>query len=397
MSIESRRMLPVVSNNGVFCVLPWVHLCASVDGVWGRCCVDNTMYYDGLYTSKEKPEFKLRTDSVGCLPQSSYAGANPEKTFDILEAFNSSDMRETRRSMLAGDVVPACQYCYEREAGGATSYRQLANKMFAEQTDLTALIEKTTEDGFLDEFPCYLDLRFGNACNLACIMCGFPTSSKWGKESAVEWLPAHIDPYKSDEELWKLLEVNADRLRRIYFAGGEPFLQRLHFKLLDLLIKKNVASKIDLAYNTNLTILPAGIFEKLKTFRSVDIGASCDGTGEIFESIRVGASWEKFVKNVRKTREHFPVRIAVTTQKDNIAHLQPLIEWAISEQCDLDLTNILMYPKELCIGGLGSHARRLFAAEYDELADRYRERGYPKIADDLTNIVRFLQQSHTRS
>lgn len=387
-----KRTLPVLADNGVFCALPWVHMCGSVDGVWSRCCVDNTMYYSDLYQKPEKPEFKLRTDSIGCLPQSAYAGANPEKTFNILEAFNSPAMRETRRSMLAGEVVSACQYCYAREAGGGTSYRQLANQMFSD-ADLLSLINKTTPDGSLDEFPCYLDLRFGNTCNLACIMCEFPVSSRWGQESKDRWYSVKIDPYKSDAELWSMLENNAHKLRRVYFAGGEPFLQPSHFKLLDLLIERNVAAGIDLAYNTNLTVLPAGIFEKLGQFKSVDIGASCDGMGELFESIRVGAKWDTFVKNVRQTKQHFQVRLAVTPQKRNIAYLQPLIEWAISEDCDIDLANILMYPEELSINALSNHVRRLFAAEYSQLSNHYSERGYQKIADELANIARFLRQS----
>jgi pyruvate-formate lyase-activating enzyme len=386
-------MLPVLSDNGVFCALPWVHQCASVDGVWSRCCVDSTMYYDELYKMPERPEFRLRPDSVGCLPHSAYASANPEKTFNILEAFNSPVMRKTRLSMLSGKEVKACQYCYDREASGATSYRQLANQMFTEQADLQSLIEKTTADGSLDEFPCYLDLRFGNTCNLACIMCGFPVSSKWGAKAELKWLPLHIDPYKSDTELWRMLQVNAHKLRRIYFAGGEPFLQRSHFKLLDLLIEGNLAAGIDLAYNTNLTILPKGIFEKLGKFRSVDIGASCDGTGALFEAIRVGAKWDTFVKNVRKTKQYFQVRLAVTPQKQNIDHLQPIIEWAISENCQVDLKNILMYPEELSLNALGNQAKKLFAAEYSQLSNHYREKGHEKIANELANVVQFLKQS----
>jgi len=217
-----------------------------------------------------------------------------------------------------------------------------------------------------------------------------------GSKSDVKWVKANIDPYESDAKLWEMLKVNAHKLSRIYFAGGEPFLQPLHFKLLDLLIKEDASGRIDLAYNTNLTVLPDGILDKLGKFKSVDIGASCDGTGELFESIRVGARWDTFVQNVRKTKKYFPVRLAVTPQKQNIAHLQSLIEWGVSEGCEIDLTNILMYPEELRITTLVAADRRLLANVYSQLSIRYSEGGYPTIAAGLANIVRVLSNPTLR-
>lgn len=390
VSTKQHRSLPVLLESRVFCVLPWVHLCASVDGVWGRCCVDSTMYYDHYYKMEEKPEFKLRPDSLGCLPLSTYSSANPDKTFNLIEAFNSPALRETRTAMLSDERVPACQYCYDREGAGATSYRQIANQIFRDQVDLVSLVEKTAVDGALDEFPCYLDIRFGNTCNLECIMCGFPVSSRWGAKSDIKWVKTNINPYDSDAELWRMLQENAHKLRRVYFAGGEPFLQSSHFRLLDLLIKTNCAERIDLAYSTNLTVLPKGIFEKLGKFKSVDIGASCDGTGKVFESIRVGARWDTFVRNVRETKRYFQVRLAVTPQKHNIAHLQPLIEWAIDEGCEVDLTNILIYPEDLSISKLSKKYRRLLASNYSRLSVRYRQRGFGNIAAELAILVRVL-------
>ena len=348
------------------------------------------MYYDDYYKMEKKPEFKLREDAVGCLPLSPYANANPAKTFNLLEAFNSPAMKETRLAMLADEEVAACQYCYHRENRGGTSYRQIANQMFKDQVDAFGLIECTSVDGSLNEFPCYLDIRFGNTCNLECVMCGFPISSRWGGKSQVKWMRADINPYESDTELWRILQDNAFKLRRIYFAGGEPFLQSLHFKLLDLLIERNCAKQIDLGYNTNLTVLPKGIFEKLTQFKSVDIGASCDGMEDVFESIRVGAKWSTFVKNVRETKKHFQVRLAVTPQKGNIAHLEQLIAWAINEKCEIDLTNILLYPEELCISNLSYKEKTSLAGRYRALSAVYRQKGYENIAGDLEKITSFL-------
>jgi pyruvate-formate lyase-activating enzyme len=348
------------------------------------------MYYDDYYKKETKPEFRLQNEALGCLPLSPYSSANPEKTFNLLEAFDGPAMRKTRLSMLAGEKVAACKYCYEREDSGGTSYRQTANRMFADQVDFPRLLAGTAENGSLNEFPFYLDIRFGNTCNLQCVMCGFPISSRWGKATGIQWVEANINPYAMDTELWTILNEYAPRIRRIYFAGGEPFLQPSHFKLLELLIDNGCAADIDLGYNTNLTVLPEGIFEKLGKFKSVDIGASCDGTEDVFESIRAGAKWDTFVKNVRETKKHFRVRLAVTPQKGNIANLAKLIEWAVAEECDMDLTNVLLYPEELSICALGKEEKRYFADQYRSLSAKYAREGYESISGELENIVRVL-------
>jgi sulfatase maturation enzyme AslB (radical SAM superfamily) len=383
-----RLSLPVMQESPVFCVLPWVHICASVDGVWGRCCVDSSMYYEHYYGMEEEPEFTLREDSLGCSAKSRYARSNPRKTLNLPEAFNSEAMRSTRAAMMSGERVAACQYCYDREAAGGESYRQKMNKLFNTLTHVRQLIRRTSPDGYLNEFPCYLDLRFGNNCNLKCIMCGFPVSSGWG--SKTKWSGSKIDPYSDDQELWGVLEQGVSKLRRVYFAGGEPFLQPLHFKLLDLILKSGHSKDVDLVYNSNLTVLPAGIFDKLGQFKSVEIGASCDGVGPVFESIRVGAKWESFVRNVRTAKRYVRVRIAVTPQRDNIAHLEELIEWARAESVEIDLTNILMYPKRLCIRSLPPAEKLLIREKYETLISRYSQDGRKRIAEELKMILYFM-------
>ncbi|MEV0005598.1 twitch domain-containing radical SAM protein [Micromonospora sp. NPDC050980] len=252
-------------DNDVFCIFPWVHLCGSVDGVWGRCCVDRSMNHLDFYNNDLEPNFTLNADALGCLPKSRFATENPERVYGLMEAFNSPKMRQTRLSMLAGEQVNACSYCYEREAAGGESYRQKALQIIGDDVDILGLVAATDASGTVPNFPTYLDLRFGNACNLKCIMCGYPVSSRWGLDQHPSWAPAHIDPYRDDQQLWEVLRANAGELRRVYFAGGEPFLQRGHARLLDLLVETGAAPGIHLAYHSNMMTLPDGIFDRLSS------------------------------------------------------------------------------------------------------------------------------------
>lgn len=379
-----------VTESDVFCALPWIHLCGSVDGVWGRCCVDGSMYHDEHYDNVVEPEFALNDDALGCLPQSRYAATNANRAFGMREAFNSPNMRRTRLAMLAGERVPACSYCYEREAAGGESYRQKAGDMIPDDVDLPSLLALTESDGHVPVLPTYLDIRFGNTCNLRCIMCSYPVSSRWGLDKHPTWAPAHIDPYRDDEDLWKTLQEHALSLRRIYFAGGEPFLQPGHFRLVDLLLDAGAAGGIDLTYHSNLTILPRHLFRKWSQFRGVRIGASCDGTVEVFEKIRVGAKWDVFVRNLRELKKHVEVWLAVAPQSDNILHLGEVIEFAETEGIPVDLTNFVHWPEHLSIRSLSAEQKRDAAKYLSALSAESARRGRRETARQLTMLLDFL-------
>ena len=279
---------------------------------------DGAMYHNELYEAEAEPVFTLNEDAIGCAPNSRYARDNPERTMGLNEAFNSPGMRRTRLAMLAGERVAACEYCYRREDGGAQSYRQDSNRRFADTVPLTELAAWTAPDGSVGSFPFFLDIRFGKTCNLRCIMCSYPVSSGWGAVKHPAWSAAAVDPYRDDDDLWAALSDNAHLIRRLYFAGGEPFMQPGHFRLLDLLIKTGNAHQVDIVYNSNMTILPDGIFANLAQFKSAGIGASCDGTGETFERIRTGARWEVFVRNIRTAKSQVELWLQVAPQRDNI-------------------------------------------------------------------------------
>jgi organic radical activating enzyme len=384
------RTLGELANGATFCVLPWLHLSTSVDGVWARCCVDSTAYHDEYYTQQKEPAFLLEGESLGCVPNSKYASDNPRHVRGLEEAFNSPAMRRTRLAMLAGQPVAACSYCYVREAGGGQSYRQQMNNELPKRIDIDRLLALTDPDGSVAEFPCYLDLRFGNSCNLACIMCGFPVSSRWGTLERVHWTPANIDPYRGDEEFWEMLSRNATKLRRVYFAGGEPFMQPLHFKALELFISTGAAARIELVYNSNLTLVPDGILDCFRNFESVCIGASCDGTGAIFESIRRGAKWEDFVRNIDLYRQHARVLLQVAPQRDNIGAIGDILEFAESRGLEVDLRNFVHHPAELSVRNLPPEERQSRSAELLQIAQTCRITGRPNEAEQLTMLIAFL-------
>lgn len=369
-------------HNPVFCVLPWVHVYGSVDGIWARCCVDSSARHDGTGN--------LTGDALGCSQGSHYAPANPARTQSVLEAFNSDQLRATRVAMMAGKPVLPCSYCYLRESVGGRSYRQTMNNRFERSFNWEDMLRRTTKEGRYDGAPCFLDIRWGNICNLRCLMCSYPASSRWhsvdrDKSAAV------LSPY-DDEVLWIELEELAKNLIRVYFAGGEPMLHRNHLKFLRLLTSSGHAADIELAYNTNMMILPEPVVKLWPHFSLVDLGASCDGVGKTFESIRSGGSWSTFVENLQiaSSINGVKVRIAVTPQRANAKNLVELVDWANDSGYEIDLHNFLHYPPDQSMKSLSVLEQRELRKSYSQFRDRCRAAGYEQAASQMNLVISYL-------
>jgi MoaA/NifB/PqqE/SkfB family radical SAM enzyme len=347
------------------------------------------MYYQWYYDSNRNQEdFFLRTDSVGCLSNSTYAATNPGKIAGFLEAFNSPAMQETRRLMFSGKLPSCCKYCAELETLGGRSYRIKMNKLFGQLIE--SCIEGIDEHGKLNTAPCYLDLRLSNLCNLSCRMCSFPTSSSHDSVWKNGFHTSVMDLYSNNKHFWEQIEKVASQLTRVYFAGGEPFIHPAHDRLLQMLIELGCAGNIQLAYSSNMTVLPSRTLDFFAHYRSVEIGASCDGLESLYENIRKGAKWSHFVKTLSQARHRATVFLSVTLQRDNIEHLERLIDWSVSQGLRVDLSNILQYPSAMSILTLPGYKRRLLANRYLRLSEKYREKDNAELAEEVQIVSRLL-------
>ena len=97
--------------------------------------------------------------------------------FDSIK--NGSKAKEIRLAMLRGERHPDCTTCWTKEDMGAASKRTVSNKMYKGEFELSHAIDHTDNEGNTDWQPSYWDLRFGNLCNLKCVMCHPASSSQW--------------------------------------------------------------------------------------------------------------------------------------------------------------------------------------------------------------------------
>ena len=99
----------------------------------------------------------------------------------ILEYFNSDYLNELRFDMLRGvltdEIRGTCIRCIEREELGSWSRRikKIDDK----------IIKRFKADSYLIPTSDTIKIKFGNLCNLKCLMCGPYSSSRWAHERSM--------------------------------------------------------------------------------------------------------------------------------------------------------------------------------------------------------------------
>lgn len=271
-----------------FCILPFVHLYSTTNGELRPCCIAGSF--------DDKPNIREGIEST----------------------FNSKEMRNLRKDMLNGVRNKVCDVCYKQEDLSLHSPRHSFNDGLKYKQYQMPEVEE--DFSVASDFQ-YIDIRFSNLCNFKCIMCTHEFSSQWYEDMGYGQKGQFASPHEwrgdyqknntkiiniSDNILDELIP-HLSKLKRIYFAGGEPLIMKENYNLLDFLIKNN-PSEISLHYNTNLSTLSyqGKSYMKLwEKFKRVHLAISCDGIGKVGEYQRVGFKTKKLMKNLSEIKKLF--------------------------------------------------------------------------------------------
>lgn len=305
-------------DNGVFCVLPWIHLHSWPDGSCYQCCIS--------VNGAKSAVGDLTTDTIA-------------------EIINNDTMKEVRRNMLAGKPVENCNKCYEAQKLKGFSWRNGFNREF--QEFIPGILADTQEDGTIDPKLRYVDFRFSNLCNLGCRTCGAALSSKIAGTPTREFSKGVIAHYTDkkvfnpsgnivafenakpnffDQDLKKYLKDT----KCYYFAGGEPLIQPEHFNVLSY-IDENKWYDRELRYSTNLSNLiykQTDFVEIWKKFQNVWLMCSIDHIGDKLEYIRQESKHDRIFKNFDRLVENkFKISIVSVISIYNIYDLYEFFEY----------------------------------------------------------------------
>jgi MoaA/NifB/PqqE/SkfB family radical SAM enzyme len=327
-----------------FCVLPWVSLEASPIGTVRPCCLADDELVDD---AGEK--FSLLTANFA----------------DIQ---NSASMRRLREEFLAGKKPQTCRKCWHEERAGRTSKRMhTLNRL----KHVLPGGEWTADAKEL----MFLDLKLGNICNLKCRICGSWSSSQFATEelnqlrSEDKKSSFHYQMLKDgawpreNESFWNEIDGVLTDIRYIEFTGGEPFMIKEHFQMLQGIVDKGIAHQVEIHYNTNGTHYPEEAVEIWKHFKTVEVAFSIDDLGARFEYQRTNAVWTEVEQNIERFRalraahSNIQLQCCSTVNVFNVRYIDQLAQWIAVQGFDFVYWNMMHEAWYFSIGTLPDSAK----------------------------------------
>jgi organic radical activating enzyme len=311
-----------------FCVLPWISLEASPIGTVRPCCLADDELLDD-----SGAKFSLLNADFGAIQ-------------------NSAAMTQLREEFLAGEKPQTCRKCWNEERAGRTSKRMhTLDRM--KHMGISA-------DWTTDAKPLmFLDLKLGNICNLKCRICGSWSSSQFAAEEiaqlppeekkkshAYSMLKAGAWP-RENESFWTEIDSVLNDIRYIEFTGGEPFMIDQHFDMLQGIIDRGIAHRVEIHYNTNGTQWPARGVDIWPHFKTVEVAFSIDDLESRFEYQRSNAVWAEVEHNIqrfgllRQTMPNLKLQCCSTVNVFNVHYIDQLARWIVQQSFDFVYWNIM--------------------------------------------------------
>jgi MoaA/NifB/PqqE/SkfB family radical SAM enzyme len=356
-----------------FCVLPWVSLETSPIGTVRPCCLAEDEIVDN---AGEK--FNLSTANFATIQ-------------------NSHHMRKLRQEFIDGNQPETCRKCWQEETAGRTSKRMHTLDRLKHMLGV--------QDWTLDAKPLiFLDLKLGNICNLKCRICGSWSSSTFAVEEIAHDQSAnpkqsfHYQMLKQgrwpreNTVFWEQIAHSVDQLRYIEFTGGEPFMIQEHFDMLQRLVDRGVAHRVEIHYNTNGTQYPEGAVDIWRHFKTVEIAFSIDDVEDRFEYQRSGAVWPDVIRNLKlfkdisKQHKNIQLQACCTVNVFNVMYLETVAVWLAQQNFDFVYWNMLHEARHFSIGSLPEDVKFV-------VANRLRNAKIPQdFKKEFAGIIDFMNQ-----
>lgn len=294
--------------------------------------------------------------------------------------WNSDAWKKTRKDMLSGIEVSACQHCYEKENLGRDTLRQSANRLLIDKIDV---VDYTDNDGYLGVFNLnYWDVRYNNLCNLACRSCNPFASSSWYEPAlSIGKIKKPRSPLliagRDNHDVFNQIIQHVRHVKQIYFAGGEPSMIDKFYEILEILDAQG-RNDVKLCYNLNmsrLTLKNKSLLDLWKKFPNVSIGASVDGEHGRGEYLRQGLAWQDVIANRKLMQDqcpHIDFYISATVSILNVLHIPAFhkswVDQGLIKPEDFDIT-MLFSPTYLRVDHSPAQLKEKICGVYNDHID----------------------------
>ena len=330
-------------NKKTFCPAPWFQIRNRNDLTKSACC--------RMYWTSNDPQSKFQ---------------------EPLEALNSQTYINIRENLHKGIEDSNCKRCWQDEKIGLQSLRQKYNFLLEEaDKDFIKNYFKDKKD-FITDTILSADIKMGNTCNYACVMC-FPSASslvynKWAKDPNNEFVQEQLklDPlflekmkkYTFKNKMYldyikSVVEKNSN-LMYLKLLGGEPLMA---VKVLDYLsnLEEERKNKITLQFTTNGSQDIVPVLKKLGNFKGINIVISLEGVGDIQEYARWGSDWEEQQKHILSLQKyikevtHVNMGIQHVFQTITVNGFKNLVNWCVENNLSMGFLTTLVEPYYLSL------------------------------------------------
>jgi MoaA/NifB/PqqE/SkfB family radical SAM enzyme len=349
------------------------------------------------------PWISVETSPIGtvrpcCLAKDEIIDANGIKydlnTHTVEQVYHSEYMKRLRQDFLDGKKPETCDRCWKEEDAGRISKRinsRIRLKEYYDKVDW----QNTNPDQLW-----FIDLKLGNICNLKCRICGSWSSSPWAQEEmayvpkeqrkdhlAYTFLKQGAWP-RENNQFWDNLRSLLPNIKYFEFTGGEPFLIKEHFELLEYAVEHGYSKDIEIHYNTNGTVYPERA-DLWNQFKHVEIALSIDNIGARFEYERYLAKWSEVIENLDKftalRSNKISTQLCTTINIQNVYYLPEICEWIETRLFDHVYFNMLHDPWHMSINKMTPSAQEL-------VVDRLTNHKFnSKHKIEILRIVKFIQ------
>jgi len=305
-------------------------------------------------------------------------------------------MKDLRQQFLDKKQPQTCRKCWREERAGRTSKRMHT---------LDRLKHMIPDQSWTqDARPLmFLDLKLGNICNLKCRICGSWSSSTFATEE-LNWTPTdqrkashHYQMLRQgawpreNPTFWNEIDQVSDQIRYIEFTGGEPFMIQEHFDMLQGLVDRGIAGRIEIHYNTNGTQWPEQAAEIWRHFKTVEIAFSIDDVGSRFEYQRTNAVWSEVCGNIEKfskLRQQYPniqLQVCSTVNVFNVLYLEDLANWIDTQNFNFVYWNIMHEAFYFSVSTLPDSVKDQIIKKLTDAKISSRHRS------EFENIIKFIE------
>lgn len=354
-----------LKKEDTFCPLVFQHLSTNPNGWPSYCCFVDHSLSDSYSIDKDKKTQKtLKHYELGT---------------DLIEdLYNSDSYRQARLDFLKGKKPKSCTRCFDEEATGITSKRLLERQNFS-NFDRKKAKSITDKFGYIKKHNIqfdYIELRLGNICNVKCRTCGPWSSSKWITENNELHKKGLTENFNSKEFnynwaesdiFWDNLLNHCDNVKTILINGGEPTLNKEHYKLLQRLIDLKINERVFLKYHINMTNIPDNLIALWKWFPYLKISCSIDDIGIRNDYIRYPTKWKDVNKNLKILLENdIDISITQTVGFMNYINIPEFHEYFTNMGVNDININVIHHPSHLSPHVLPDRIRKNAHIKFDE-------------------------------